>query len=137
MGARLRPGTEWFVTQRPYRNLIGPDLRIRGVNLDSGSRWYPEGGSQLFMPYIFLAAAAGLLGAFVLWALGRPLQRWRRRAIALLLIAPIPFGVFGFLASGEPGAFHWIWRIAYSAMVLGCLAGILRLSCPKRTDSRE
>ena len=74
------------------------------------------------MQYVFFAALVGLLGALLLGVVAairqEPLPRWGRVILVLLLLAPIPFSLFGFAASFEPGEYHWVWRIAY-AMIIG------------------
>ena len=88
------------------------------------------------MLYVFLIAVLALLGALVLGAVfafqKRPLSGAVRIVFVLLLLAPIPFCLFGFAASFEPGPNHWVWRIAYATIIVGCLGTILRLCWPRR-----
>ncbi len=87
------------------------------------------------MQYVFLAAVVGLLGALLVSEVGkRPLPAWLRATRVVLLIAPIPFLIFGFAATFEPGPNFWIWRIVYAVLVLGCLAGVMRLSRPRHSN---
>ncbi len=90
----------------------------------------------LIMEYVLFAAVAGLLGALFIaarsWRQKQPLPTSRRVILTGMLLAPIPFCLFGFAASFEPGRYHWVWRIGYALTALGCLASILRLYWPRR-----
>ncbi len=80
------------------------------------------------MQYVFLATVVGLLGSVLASLVGkRPVPAWLRATRVVLLIAPIPFLVFGFAATFEPGQ-SWIWRIVYAVLILGCLAAVVSLS---------
>ena len=65
------------------------------------------------MQYLFLAAVFGILGSLPLVVFAavrkKPLSLVARGLLIFLLLAPVPFLLFGFLASFEPGA-HWGWR---------------------------
>ena len=79
------------------------------------------------MRFIFTAAVIGLLGALLVggWYMVRkgssPILG--RILLGILLLAPVPFCAFGFAASFEPGPYHWVARIVYAAIGLGCLIG--------------
>ena len=66
------------------------------------------------MQYLFLAAVLGILGSFpILLSVAirkQPLSMITRALLAFLVLAPVPFLLFGFLASFEPGT-HWGWQI--------------------------
>ena len=73
------------------------------------------------MQYLFLAAVLGILGSLPLVVFAavrnKPLSLVARGLLIFLLLAPVPFLLFGFLASFEPGA-HWGWRFGYGAFLL-------------------
>ena len=102
------------------------------ANVRGGQRFE---GNQL-VEYIFLAFVIGLVGSVVLGVVcmrrKEPLPGSLRGVLTLLLLAPVPFCVFGFAASFEPGPYHWAWKIGYAIVGLGCLAGALRLFMPRR-----
>jgi hypothetical protein len=83
------------------------------------------------LQYVFAAAVIGLLGAFLVGVTaairGTPLARSGRFILVLLLLVPIPFLLFGFAASFEPGKHHWVWRTAYAISIIGCFATVIRL----------
>lgn len=58
-----------------------------------------------------------------------------RIAVAIFLLAILLFAGFGFLATFEPPGFL-VWRIGYSAVILGCLAGIAWLLIWKQKPSQ-
>ena len=73
------------------------------------------------MQYLFLAAVLGILGSFpiLLFVAVRkqPLSMITRALLVFLVLAPVPFLLFGFLASFEPGA-HWGWCVGYGVFLL-------------------
>ena len=95
----------------------------------------------VIMQYVFFAALAGLFGAILLGIVAAvrkdALPLWGRVIAVLLLLAPIPFSLFGFAASFEPGAYHWVWRISYAIVLLGCVAAIIRLCWPRSSGVSE
>ena len=68
------------------------------------------------MQYLFLAAVIGILGSFPILLFvairKQPLSMITRALLVFLVLAPVPFLLFGFLASFEPGT-HWGWRLGY------------------------
>lgn len=93
------------------------------------------------MQYVFLAAVVGLLGALLIGITAAirsaPLPRWGRVILVLFILVPIPFLLFGFAASFEPGEYHWVWRIAYAILIIGCVATVIRLCWPRRSNPSE
>jgi len=91
------------------------------------------------MQYVLFTAVAGLLGALLFGFAAAistdPLPRWGRVLLVMMLLAPLPFTLFGFAASFEPGAGNSVWRIVYATVFLGCIATIIRLCRPRRNDS--
>ena len=89
------------------------------------------------MEYVLTAFAVGLIGALILGAARivrqQPWSGWGRILLVLFLLAPLPFSVFGFAATFEPGEYHWIWRIAYAGVFIGCLGGIIRACWPRQS----
>ena len=87
------------------------------------------------MQYLFLAAVLGILGSLPLVVFAavrkKPLSIVTRGLLVFLLLAPIPFFIFGFLASFEPGV-HWGWRLGYGAFLLWSLITAARLCWVKR-----
>ena len=73
------------------------------------------------MQYLFLAAVLGILGSFpiLLFVAVRkqPLSMITQALLVFLVLAPVPFLLFGFLASFEPGT-HWGWRLGYGVFLL-------------------
>ena len=73
------------------------------------------------MQYLSLAAVLGILGSFpiLLFVAVRkqPLSMITRALLVFLVLAPVPFLLFGFLASFEPGT-HWGWRLGYGVFLL-------------------
>ena len=84
------------------------------------------------MQYLFLAAVIGILGSFptllFLAIRKQPLSMITRALLVFLVLAPVPFLLFGFLASFEPGT-HWGWRLGYGVFVLWSLNTAARLCC--------
>jgi hypothetical protein len=93
------------------------------------------------MQYVFFAAVVGLLGALLIGVTGAirsaPLPQWVCVILVVLLLTPIPFLLFGFAASFEPGEYHWVWRIAYAILIIGCVATVIRLCWPRRSNPSE
>ena len=93
---------------------------------------------QLIMQYLFLAAVLGILGSFpILLSVAirkQPLSMITRALLAFLVLAPVPFLLFGFLASFEPGV-HWGWRLGYGVFLLWSLITAARLCWVKRRPS--
>ncbi len=87
------------------------------------------------MHYVFFAAVTGLLGALLLGFAAAistdPLPRWGRVLLVVMLLPLLPFSLFGFAASFEPGAYNWVWRIVYAIVFPGCIAAIIRLCRPR------
>ena len=73
------------------------------------------------MQYLFLAAVFGILGSLpiLLFVAVRKqsLSMITRALLVFLVLAPVPFLLFGFLASFEPGT-HWGWRLGYGVFLL-------------------
>ena len=73
------------------------------------------------MQYLFLAAVIGILGSFPILLFvairKQPLSMITRALLVFLVLAPVPFLLFGFLASFEPGT-HWGWRLGYGVFLL-------------------
>ena len=73
------------------------------------------------MQYLFLAAVIGILGSFPILLFvairKQPLSMITRSLLAFLVLAPVPFLLFGFLASFEPGT-HWGWPLGYGVFLL-------------------
>ena len=82
------------------------------------------------MQYLFLAAVLGILGSFpiLLFVAVRkqPLSMITRALLVFLVLAPVPFLLFGFLASFEPGT-HWGWRLGYGVFLLWSITTAARL----------
>ena len=93
---------------------------------------------QLLMQYLFLAAVIGILGSFPILLFvairKQPLSMTTRALLVFLVLAPVPFLLFGFLASFEPGV-HWGWRLGYGAFVLWSLNTAARLCWVKPKPS--
>ncbi len=87
------------------------------------------------MQYLFLAAVLGILGSLPLAMFvavrKQPLPLVIRGVLIFLLLAPVPFLIFGFLASFEPGV-HWGWRLGYGTFLLWSLITAARLCWVKR-----
>lgn len=68
------------------------------------------------------------------WAETRTVPLWARVAIAAPLVTVAAFTAFGFLATFEPNPWWitWPWRVAYLALGLGSLAGVLKLLIKRR-----
>ena len=63
-------------------------------------------------------------------------------ALGLLLVAPLPFLIFGFAATFEPPEpgreSEWIaWRIGYGCVALVCVGGVLWLAMPRPRGSNR
>ena len=90
------------------------------------------------MQYLFLAAVIGILGSFPILLFvairKQPLSLITRALLVFLVLAPVPFLLFGFLASFEPGA-HWGWRVGYGVFLLWSTITAARLSWIKRRPS--
>ena len=90
------------------------------------------------MQYLFLAAVLGILGSLPLVVFAavrnKPLSLVTRGLLIFLLLAPVPFLLFGFLASFEPGA-HWGWRLGYGVFLLWSTITAARLCWVKRRPS--
>ena len=90
------------------------------------------------MQYLFLAAVIGILGSFPILLFvairKQPLSMTTRALLVFLVLAPVPFLIFGFLASFEPGV-HWGWRLGYGAFVLWSLNTAARLCWVKPKPS--
>ena len=97
-------------------------------------------GLQLIMQYLFLGAVLGILGSFpiLLFAAVRkqPLPIITRGLLVFLLLAPVPFLLFGFLASFEPGT-HWGWRLGYGVFLLWSTITAARLCWVKPGPSAD
>ena len=93
------------------------------------------------MHYVLLAAIGGLLGALLLGAAfafqKQSLPGGIHVIFVLLLLAPIPFCLFGFAASFEPSAYNWVWRIGYAAIIVACVGAIIRLCWPRSSNLSE
>ena len=93
---------------------------------------------QLLMQYLFLAAVIGILGSFPILLFvairKQPLSMITRALLVFLVLAPVPFLLFGFLASFEPGT-HWGWRLGYGVFVLWSLNTAARLCWVKPRPS--
>ena len=91
------------------------------------------------MSYVFAAAVVGLLGSLLVGGISlyrqQPNSVGIRVVLGLLLIAPIPFCLFGFAASFEPGRYHWVWRIGYGAVILCCFVGLILVCLPRHRKS--
>ena len=92
------------------------------------------------MQYLFLAAVIGILGSFPILLFvairKQPLSLITRALLVFLVLAPVPFLLFGFLASFEPGA-HWGWRLGYGVFVLWSLVTAARLCWVERTSPED
>lgn len=90
------------------------------------------------MQYLFLAAVIGILGSFptLLFVAIRkqPLSMITRALLVFLVLAPVPFLLFGFLASFEPGT-HWGWRLGYGVFLLWSTITATRLCWVKPRPS--
>ena len=90
------------------------------------------------MQYLFLAAVLGILGSLPLVVFvavrKKPLSIVTRGLLDFLLLAPVPFLIFGFLASIEPGT-HWGWRLGYGVFLLWSLITAARLCWVKPRPS--
>ena len=90
------------------------------------------------MQYLFLAAVLGILGSFpiLLFVAVRkqPLSMITRALLVFLVLAPVPFLLFGFLASFEPGA-HWGWCVGYGVFLLWSTITAARLCWMKTRPS--
>ena len=90
------------------------------------------------MQYLFLAAVIGILGSFPILLFvairKQPLSMTTRALLVFLVLAPVPFLLFGFLASFEPGV-HWGWRLGYGVFVLWSLNTAARLCWVKPKPS--
>ena len=89
------------------------------------------------MQYLFLAAVFGILGSLPLVVFAavrkKPLPLVTRGLLIFLLLAPVPFLLFGFLASFEPGA-HWGWRLGYGAFLLCSVITTVKLCLIKHKE---
>ena len=85
---------------------------------------------QLIMQYLFLAAVLGILGSFPILLFvairKQPLSMITRALLVFLVLAPVPFLLFGFLASFEPGT-HWGWPLGYGVFLLWSTITAVRL----------
>ena len=92
------------------------------------------------MQYLFLAAVIGILGSFPILLFvairKQPLSMITRSLLAFLVLAPVPFLLFGFLASFEPGT-HWGWRLVYGVFLLWSTITAARLCSKKRRTSLD
>ena len=92
------------------------------------------------MQYLFLAAVLGILGSFpiLLFVAVRkqPLSMITRALLVFLVLAPVPFLLFGFLASFEPGA-HWGWCVGYGVFLLWSTITAARLCWMKTRPSLD
>ncbi len=92
------------------------------------------------MQYLFLAAVIGILGSFPILLFvairKQPFSMITRALLAFLVLAPVPFLLFGFLASFEPGV-HWGWRLGYGVFLLWSLITAARLCWVKRRPSAD
>ena len=90
------------------------------------------------MQYLFLAAVIGILGSFptLLFVAIRkqPLSMITRALLVFLVLAPVPFLLFGFLASFEPGD-HWGWCVGYGVFLLWSITTAARLCWMKTRPS--
>ena len=90
------------------------------------------------MQYLSLAAVLGILGSFpiLLFVAVRkqPLSMITRALLVFLVLAPVPFLLFGFLASFEPGA-HWGWCVGYGVFLLWSTITAARLCWMKTRPS--
>ena len=90
------------------------------------------------MQYLFLAAVLGILGSLPILLFvtirKQPLSMITRALLVFLVLAPVPFLLFGFLASFEPGA-HWGWRLGYGVFLLWSTITAARLCSVKRRPS--
>ena len=90
------------------------------------------------MQYLFLAAVIGILGSFPILLFvairKQPLSMIIRTLLVFLVLAPVPFLLFGFLASFEPGA-HWGWRVGYGVFLLWSTITAARLCWVKPRPS--
>ena len=82
------------------------------------------------MQYLFLAAVIGILGSFPILLFvairKQPLSMITRSLLVFLVLAPVPFLLFGFLASFEPGT-HWGWPLGYGVFLLWSTITAVRL----------
>ena len=92
------------------------------------------------MQYLFLAAVLGILGSLPLVVFvavrKKPLSIVTRGLLVFLVLAPVPFLIFGFLASIEPGT-HWGWRLGYGVFLLWSLVTNARLCWVERRASAD
>ena len=90
------------------------------------------------MQYLFLAAVIGILGSFPILLFvairKQSLSMITRALLVFLVFAPVPFLLFGFLASFEPGT-HWGWRVGYGVFLLWSTITAARLCWVKRRPS--
>ena len=90
------------------------------------------------MQYLFLAAVIGILGSFpiLLFAAIRkqPLSLITRALLVFLVLAPVPFLLFGFLASFERGL-PWGWCLGYGVFLLWSTITAARLCWVKPRPS--
>lgn len=89
------------------------------------------------MQYLFVAAVLGILGLLpILLSVAlrkQPLSMITRGLLVFLLLAPVPFLLFGFLASFEPGV-HWGWRLGYGAFLLCSVITTVKLCLIKHKE---
>ena len=82
------------------------------------------------MQYVFLAAVLGILGSFTILLFvavrKQPLSMITRALLFFLVLVPVPFLFFGFLASFEPSA-DWGWHLGYGVFLLWSLITAARL----------
>jgi len=51
-----------------------------------------------------------------------------RIAVALVLVLLGLFCALGFVAAGEPGDYHAVWRVGYAVLFVSCVVAIGRLA---------
>ncbi len=90
------------------------------------------------MQYLFLAAVLGILGSLPILLFvtirKQQLSMITRALLVFLVLAPVPFLLFGFLASFEPGA-HLGWRLGYGVFLLWSTITAARICWVKRRPS--
>ena len=64
----------------------------------------------------------------------QPVPLWLRLCLALVLLPVAAFAAFGFLATFEPNPWWvtWPWRVAYAALAVTSLAGVVKLLGKRR-----
>ena len=82
--------------------------------------------------FVVLVAITSMVLVFLVIKWGSKLVR---QIAAVLLMAPVLFCVYGFLASMEPGV-HLAWRIGYSVLGLLFFGGALWVGSSARKGSK-